>query len=85
MSTKPPSKVKEFAQDSLEKIAYNAVKEIPALEPNDLNRLGYHVFQWLKNKNGTLRDAIKIAEVRILITEEEAYNMISENLKKYGI
>src|ERR1041385_5396206 len=58
MTTKPPASVHEFSPESLEKIAYLSVSTIPTEEPNDRNRLGYHVYRWLVNKEGTLEQAV---------------------------
>ena len=85
MTTKPPPTVKEFPPESLEKIAYESVRSIPTQEPNDGNRLGFHVWQWLVNHEGTLADAIAISGSRMNISREEALKIISENLKKQGI
>ncbi len=85
MTTKAPPTVKEFPSDSLEKIAYASVNPIPVEEPNDRSRLGYHVWLWLMNREGTLAEAIKISGSRIHIPRDEALKIISENLKKQGI
>ena len=85
MTTKPPPTVKEFPPESLEKIAYDSVQSIPTQEPNDRNRLGYHVWRWLVSREGTLPEAIAISGSRMQIPREEALKIISENLKKQGI
>ena len=85
MTTKPPPTVKDFPPESLERIAYDSVRSIPTQEPNDRNRLGYHVWRWLMNHEGTLAEAITISGSRIHISQEEALEIISENLKKQGI
>lgn len=85
MTTKPPSKVQEFPADSLEKIAYNSVSTIPTEEPNDRNRLGYHVWRWLSTKQGTLEQAIHQSGARMHISLSEAEKIIFESLQKQGI
>ena len=85
MTTKPPSKVQEFPADSLEKIAYNSVSTIPTEEPNDRNRLGYHIWKWLSSKQGTLEQAILQSGARLHIPTFEAKKIISESLQKQGI
>lgn len=85
MTTKPPPTVKEFPSESWEKIAYESVRSIPTQEPNDRNRLGYHVWQWLMRREGTLAEAITISGSRMQITHEEALKIISEKLKNQGI
>ena len=85
MSTVAPSSVKEFPASSLEKIAYNSIKSIPTREPNDRNRLGYHLWQWLSERQGTLEQAVKNSGSRILISEQEAMTIIKQELQKSGI
>ncbi|MBE0557975.1 MAG: hypothetical protein IH628_12150 [Proteobacteria bacterium] len=85
MTTKPPSPVAEFPENSLEKIAYQSVQEIPTQEPNDRHRLGYHVWAWLKERKGTLNDAVRISGSRILMPEEEAVKTIRTFLNAKGI
>ena len=46
-------------QDSeLAKLAYAAVQNVPTVEPNDRNRLGYHVWLYLRKEVPTLLDAV---------------------------
>ena len=85
MATKPPAKVKEYLENSLEKIAYESVKEIPTVEPNDAYRLGYNIFQCLSKKEIKLKEAIKLSSARMLISEDEAYKKISDYLLSRGI
>lgn len=85
MTTKAPPVVKEFPAESLEKIAYASVSTIPTQEPNDRNRLGYHVWQWLLNRQETLENVIKVSGSRMHIPHAEALRIITENLKKQGI
>ncbi len=85
MSTIAPSIVKEFDASSLEKIAYNSIKSIPTREQNDQYRLGYHLWQWLSAKQGTLEQAIKNSGSRILISEQETLSIIKKELQKSGI
>jgi hypothetical protein len=85
MSTKPASKVQEFPADSLEKIAYASVSTIPTVEPNDRNRLGYHIWRWLTRKEGTVEQAVLESGSRLTIKPAEAAAVITESLKKQGI
>jgi hypothetical protein len=85
MSTKAPAKVKEFTPESLEKIAYNSVRDVPTVEPNDANRLAYNVWIWLRDKKGTLEEAVKEAEARLLVTRKEAIKIVHDALKSQGI
>jgi len=85
MTTKPPSSVSEHPGDSFEKIAYTSVSGIPTEEPNDRNRLGYHVWRWLTIKQGTLEGAIRESGCRMKIARGEALEIISRELEKQGI
>ncbi len=85
MTTVPPPKVKEFDPSTNEKMAYNSVKTIPTREPNDQYRLGFCVWQWLTEKQGTLEQAVRNSGSRILIPEQEALNTIKQELKKAGV
>jgi hypothetical protein len=85
MTTKPPSAVKEFAQEALEKIAYSSVSAIPTQEPNDRNRLGYHIWRWLTTKQGSLEQAIAESGARISIPREEVKAKVADALAEHGI
>jgi hypothetical protein len=85
MTTKPPPPTELFPPDSREKIAYSAVASIPTEEPNDRNRLGYHIWRWLQNRQGTLESAVAESGSRLQISRQEAVRIISEELKKRGI
>jgi hypothetical protein len=85
MTTKAPASVAEYPQDSLEKIAYHAVEEIPTQEPNDRYRLGYNVWMWLVDRKGSLAQAIHTAGSRLHVPEEEVVKTVSQRLKEKGI
>ena len=85
MTTKAPPAVRPFPPESYEKIAYESVRDIQTQEPNDRNRLGYHVWQWLLQRQGTLENAIKVSGTRKSISDSEALRIITENLKKHGV
>lgn len=85
MSTKPPSPIREFPVESLEKHAYASVSNIPTQESNDRNRLGYHVWRWLSSRQGTLEDAVNESGARISVSKHEAIDAIRDALKKQGI
>lgn len=82
MATITPSQVKKFDASSLEAIAYESVKQIPTKEPNDQYRLGYHIWNYLRDKRGTVADAVKHSGARILIPEKEAAVIIEAALKE---
>lgn len=64
----------EFAR-----IAYQAVEGIPTVEVNDRNRLGYHVWLYLRGELPTLEDAVKLARSRFRpkeLSRDEVVQMI---------
>ena len=69
----------------MERIAYASVESIATQEPNDRNRLGYHVWRWLLNKQGSLEQAVNESGARLLIGVPEAVSNIREVLVKLGI
>lgn len=85
MATKPPPPTQQFPADSLEAIAYSSVAGIPTEEPNDRNRLGYHIWRWLSSRVGSLEDAVAESGSRLQISRGEAVNIVREELKKRGI
>jgi hypothetical protein len=85
MTTKAPAAVQEFPPESLEKKAYTSVSSIPTVEPNDRNRLGFHVWRWLTSKEGTLEQAIAESGSRLQIDRAEAARIIRESLSQLGI
>lgn len=86
MATKPPPEVKKHPEDSLETKAYKSVEDIPTREPNDQNRLGFHVWRWLSGKqNTTLDEQITVSGARLLISEKEAKEKIIAKLKEMNV
>jgi len=85
MTTKPPSSVKPAAGESLERIAYASVKQIPTVEPHDQDRLGYNIWRWLKYRLDPLEFAVKTSGSRLLISEDEAVLKIRESLQQQGV
>ena len=85
MTTKAPAAVQEFSADALERIAYGSVSSIPTREPNDRNRLGYHIWRWLTKKQGTLEGAIAESGARLLVSREDAAKTIREALASHNI
>ncbi|MFA6455820.1 MAG: hypothetical protein WCW40_03280 [Bacteroidota bacterium] len=85
MSTVAPAAVKHADPSSLEKIAYESVKTIPTKEPNDQARLGYNIWISLKEKKGSIANAVKQSGARILIPEKEAVAIIENELKKSSL
>mgnify|MGYP000218170555 CR=1 FL=1 len=73
--------VKQWPDDSLEKRAYQAVDDIPVVEPNDRNRLGYHVFLYLKGELPSVEEAVHVAQPRLLIDQADAVRRITHSLE----
>jgi hypothetical protein len=44
--------------------AYAAVRSVPTVEPNDRNRLGYHVWLYLRGELASLEEAVGAARSR---------------------
>ncbi len=44
--------------------AYASVRAVPTVEPNDRNRLGYHVWLFLRGELPTLEEAVEVAHSR---------------------
>jgi hypothetical protein len=85
MTTKAPPTVTPAPEQSMEKIAYSSVSSIPTVEPNDRNRLGYHIWLWLTKKEGTLEEAVKVSAARTLIPQSEVIRIIREKLREQGV
>jgi hypothetical protein len=79
----PP--VRTFPEESIERTAYASISGIPVLEPNDANRLGYHVYLYCTQQITTLREAIHVAQARMTISKEEAFARIKSALAEKGI
>jgi hypothetical protein len=54
----------ESNDTALSELAYAAVRSVPTVEPNDRNRLGYHVWLFLRGEIPTLLSAIEQARAR---------------------
>ncbi|HEX5315718.1 MAG TPA: hypothetical protein VFX22_03620 [Candidatus Kapabacteria bacterium] len=64
--------------------AYAAVANVPTIEENDRNRLGYHVWLYLRGEVGTLKEAVHLARSRYRPRElppEEVVAMIEQGLE----
>jgi hypothetical protein len=85
MSTKPPASVIDSQAESLEKLAYSIVAEIPTEEPNDRNRLAYNLWGWLSERRGTLMQTITASGTRSTLTSEEIVDSIRKRLEEKGI
>ncbi|MDH7516301.1 MAG: hypothetical protein QHI48_10575 [Bacteroidota bacterium] len=77
--------IRAYPPDSLEAKVYRAVEDIPTEEPNDRLRLGYNIYLFATRQYPTLRESIHVAQARLLIPTEEAYQRIAERLRQQGI
>ncbi len=85
MTTKPASAVEPFPADTQEKIAYDSVASVETLEPNDRNRLGYHVWRWLTTREGSLEAAVRESGARLKTPADIAVQSIRDHLSAKGI
>ncbi|PLX24138.1 MAG: hypothetical protein C0600_13730 [Ignavibacteria bacterium] len=77
-----PPGVQQWPDDSLERRAYRAVEDVPVVETNDTNRLGYHVFLFLKGELGSIEEAVHVAQPRMLIDKDDAVRRIANALEE---
>ena len=63
--------------------AYASVRSVPTIEPNDRNRLGYHVWLYLRGELTSLEEAVQVARSRFKpksLPIEDVVAHISEQL-----
>ena len=53
-------------------IAYTSVADVPTLEMNDRNRLGFHIYRYLTGQIDSVAAAVSEARSRLTIGEPEA-------------
>jgi len=71
--------------NELARQAYASVADVPTVEVNDRNRLGYHVWLYLRGELETLEEAVKMARTRFhprTLTEEAVVDMIARKLEE---
>ena len=71
--------------NELARIAYAAVADVPTVEENDRNRLGYHVWLFLRGEIDSLSEAIHLARSRFLprtLSEEEVESIVFSALEQ---
>jgi hypothetical protein len=85
MTTKAPSQVLPAPDSSIEHIAYKSVEGIPAVEPHDLDRLGYCVWLFLKHRRDSLDETVRNAGARLKVSEADAIKAIREKLMSAGV
>ncbi len=72
--------------NELARKAYAAVAQVPTIEENDRNRLGYHVWLCLRGKVGTLEEAVHLARSRFrprTLPIEEVVAIIESGLQMH--
>ena len=77
--------ISKVHDNELARIAYKAVADIPTVEENDRNRLGYHVWLYLRGEVDTLEAAVHLARSRFkprTVTEAEVVGMIERGLEE---
>ena len=85
MTTKAGPAVEPSAANTQEKIAYESVSAVETVEPNDRYRLGYHVWRWLTNRDGSLEEAVRESGARLTTPADIAVKSIREYLSSKGI
>ena len=85
MTTKAPSGITPADPSSLQALAYASVEGIPTRDAHDADRLGYCVYLWLTTHRDTLEQAIRGANARLSITDDEAARIIRERLQQRGV
>jgi len=84
MSTKAPSPVKNFSENSLEKKTYNLVESLKEYIPveNDRYRLGYGLVQFLNGDGDAPEILVKSTKIKIQgIEYSELAKKLSEGIK----
>lgn len=86
MASKSPAQVNKFPDDSTEAIAYKIAGEFSTRESNDNNRLGYHIYRYLKGTIPTLEEAVRVSGVRLTKGEtlDHVIEQIAQRLKDSG-
>jgi hypothetical protein len=69
----------------LARTAYAAVANVPTLEDNDRNRLGYHVWLYLRGEVDSLEEAVHLSRARFrprTLPQSEVLSMIEHALRE---
>ncbi|MCZ7556226.1 MAG: hypothetical protein M5R41_07485 [Bacteroidia bacterium] len=78
------AEILQWPEESLERKAYAAAAVVPALEPNDTNRLGYHLYLFLKGDIPSLQDAVHLAQARTHVSTQEVMRLLAAALESSG-
>ena len=85
MTTLPPSNVREFPEDSLEKKVYKIADSFEQYIPitNDRNRLGYNLYKFMTGEGDAPEIIVRNAKLNIQnISFEELAKKITQELEK---
>jgi hypothetical protein len=75
------AEIRRWPAESLERMAYSAAATIPTVDPNDMNRLGYHVYLFLKGDIQTLADAVHVAQANSPMERDEIVRLLAAALE----
>jgi|GEM_PF-1553652 len=84
-SAHPRPRLEGASSDDLARMAYASVGELPFLEMNDGNRLGYHIYLFLSGQIATVADAIYEAKARTALHPSELERIIVGRLGASGV
>ncbi len=56
--------ISKAEDNELAEKAYASVRAVPTVEPNDRNRLGYHVWMFLRGELPSLEEAVEVSRSR---------------------
>ncbi len=84
-SARPGPGPEGASSDDRARMAYASVEELPFLEMNDGNRLGYHIYLFLSGQIATIADAIYEAKARIALHPSELERIIAGRLGASGV
>ncbi|HEY9166934.1 MAG TPA: hypothetical protein VIS48_12325 [Candidatus Kryptonia bacterium] len=87
MTTKAPAQVEKFGEESSESIAYKIAGTARTREPNDNNRLGYHIWRYLQGTIPSIDEAVRVSGLRLIEgeTEEHVTEKVVEGLNERGL
>jgi hypothetical protein len=83
--SRPVSRIDGATNDDLARIAYVCMEELPFLEMNDGNRLGYHIYLYLHGEIPSIADAIYEAKARLPVAPSDLERIIAQRLYAAGV
>lgn len=88
MTTLPPSGVKYFPEDSLEKQVYGVVEDLTNYLPiaNDRNRMGFSLYKFIQGEGDEPEILVKTLKLTIKgISQEELAKLIKTKIEKIEV